>query len=160
MTVVRVKMLPAGCLLLLSAALQAASAGLLQQSDLISSLQDSIKQETAKREKFESEFIKMSHAVTELLKSVNKLSKEFVPKSTIEDLLADVEKNKEKVTVLEEMQKGIRVSGDTDKKLAAVMQSVKDGQESLTEDLNKEPFVDIDINSQHHSGLVTKPQTH
>ena len=140
----------AGCLLLLSAALHAASAGLLQQSDLISSLQDSIKQETAKREKFESEFIKMSHAVTELLKSVNKLSKEYVPKSKIEGLLAAVEKNKEKFAVLEEMQKGNGVSGDTDKKLAAVMQSVKDGQESLTEDLNKELLVDIDITSQRH----------
>jgi len=103
----------------------------------VSSLQAELLEEKAKREKLESDLEKMTSLVYELLKSVNKLTKEYASKSDIEEIQDSLEQNKAKVDAItkkqEEQGQGNGDSEETiDKKLRSVFESISDSKDSVT----------------------------
>eukprot|EP00092_Neocalanus_flemingeri_P028443 GFUD01030885.1.p1 GENE.GFUD01030885.1~~GFUD01030885.1.p1 ORF type:complete len:415 (+),score=118.63 GFUD01030885.1:158-1402(+) len=103
----------------------------------VTSLQADLLEEQSKRMKLEGDLEKMTALVFELLKSVNKLTKEYVTKADIEEIKESLGKNDAKVEEIaskqEEMVQGKGGSDvDIDSKLRGVFESISDSKDSVT----------------------------
>lgn len=103
----------------------------------VTSLQADLLEEQSKRMKLEGDLEKMTALVFELLKSVNKLTKEYVTKADIEEIKESLGKNDAKVDEIaskqEEMVQGTGGSEvDIDSKLRGVFESISDSKDSVT----------------------------
>ena len=97
--------------------------------DEISSLQEKLQEERAKREDLENGLEKMTSIVYELLKSVNKLTKEYVSKEDIELIKKGLSQNEEKLKEIAGKQNDANVF---DNKLSNVYETIRDSKESVT----------------------------
>jgi len=97
--------------------------------DDISSLQEKLQEERAKREDLENGLEKMTSIVYELLKSVNKLTKEYVSKEDIELIKKGLSQNEEKLKEIAGKQNNANVF---DNKLSNVYETIRDSKESVT----------------------------
>jgi len=105
-------------------------------SDVVA-LKAELLEEKSKREKLENDLEKMTSLVYDLLKSVNKLTKEFVSRSDIDQIKESLLKTEEKVDQISNKQEEIvQGSGgsevDIDRKLKTVFESISDSKDSVT----------------------------
>jgi len=105
-------------------------------SDVVA-LKAELLEERSKREKLENDLEKMTSLVYDLLKSVNKLTKEFVSRSDIDQIKESLLKTEEKVDQISNKQEEIvQGSGgsevDIDRKLKTVFESISDSKDSVT----------------------------
>ena len=97
-------------------------------------LQAELLEEKSKREKLEQDLEKMTSLVYDLLKSVNKLTKEYASKSDIEKIKENLEQNEAKLDQIS--NKNVDENGgadiDLDKKLSKVFERISDSKDSVT----------------------------
>ena len=100
----------------------------------ITSLQAKLLEEQSKREKLESDLEKMTSLVYELLKSVNKLTKEYASKADIEEIKDSLTQNEAKLGEIANKQEegNGRSDADLNNKLTGVFDSIKDSKDSVT----------------------------
>eukprot|EP00090_Calanus_glacialis_P020878 TRINITY_DN32214_c0_g1_i1.p1 TRINITY_DN32214_c0_g1~~TRINITY_DN32214_c0_g1_i1.p1 ORF type:complete len:415 (+),score=106.51 TRINITY_DN32214_c0_g1_i1:48-1292(+) len=100
----------------------------------ITSLQEELLEEKSKREKLESDLEKMTSLVYELLKSVNKLTKEYASKADIEEIKDSLTQNEAKLGEIANKQEegNGRSDADLNNKLTGVFDSIKDSKDSVT----------------------------
>lgn len=100
----------------------------------VTSLQAELIAEKSKREKLEQDLEKMTSLVYDLLKSVNKLTKEYASKSDIERIKENLEENEAKLDQIS--NKNVADNGgadiDLDKKLSKVFETISDSKDSVT----------------------------
>ena len=101
------------------------------QSD-VTSLTEKLQEEKGKREKLEGDLEKITSLVYELLKSVNKLTKEYVSKKDIEDIKNGLAKNEKKLGEIVKKQEENNSDGDIDSKISVVFDSIRDSKDSVT----------------------------
>jgi len=101
------------------------------QSD-VTSLTEKLQEEKGKREKLEGDLEKITSLVYELLKSVNKLTKEYVSKKDIEDIKNGLAKNEKKLGEIVKKQEENSSDGDIDSKISVVFDSIRDSKDSVT----------------------------
>ena len=101
------------------------------QSD-VTSLNEKLQEEKNRREKLEGDLEKITSLVYELLKSVNKLTKEYVSKKDIEDIKKGLAKNEEKLGEIVKKQEENNSDEDINSKINVVFDSIRDSKDSVT----------------------------
>jgi len=102
--------------------------------DDVTSLKAELLEEQSKREKLESDLEKMTSLVYELLKSVNKLTKEYASKADIEAIQNSLVHTEEKLEEISQRQEDGNGGSEADlnSKLNGVFESIRDSKDSVT----------------------------
>jgi len=103
----------------------------VDSQNIISSLKEKLTMEQSKREKLEGDLEKLNSLVFELLKSVNKLTKEYVSKSDIENIQSSLAQTEEKLSEIVQKQEESS-NEDLDSKLNSVFDSIRDSKDSVS----------------------------